>query len=202
MPASIPLFNFAFGTVAERLSLEPEAFSLVFKLAAFTGLLLLDRDFSAPFLATSFDPPVLPTEVLAFFTPADAPALCLATLVFDCLSGDIDTDLPEVFTFTAAATFNATLEGETLFLALTTACAVFLVSGFTFFSSFWEETDLCGLFSGLEGVLTGTAKEIFAGGAMGVLDGVLADCFEGETLFLGAGLAEDTVTGFVYFLVG
>jgi hypothetical protein len=37
---------------------------------------------------------------------------------------------------------------------------------------------------------------------MGVLDGVLADCFEGETLFLGAGLAEDTVTGFVYFLVG
>ena len=120
-PASVALFDLAFGTVAERLSFLSEAFSFVLKLAALTGLLLLDRDFSAPFLATVFDPPVLPTVVVAFFTPADAPVFFFSTTVFECLIGDFEPDLPKVLTFAAAAT----LAGETLVLAPTTACAVF-----------------------------------------------------------------------------
>jgi len=151
VPASVPLFALTFVTVAERFKLELAAF--VFKLAALTGLLLLDRDFSTAFLSTTFDPPVLPTVVVAFFTAEGGATLFLATTVLTYLTGDLEADLPEVFALAAAAgaAFDATLTGatlagtaltcatlagETLALDLVTACSTFLVTGWAFFTSF------------------------------------------------------------------
>ena len=146
VPASVPLFALAFVTVAERLKLEPAAF--VFKLAALTGLLLLDRVFSTAFLTTTFDPPVLPTVVVAFFTAEGGATLFLATTVLTYLTGDLEADLPELFalaaaagatldaTLTGATLVGATLAGETLALDLVKCCSTLLVTGWAFLSTF------------------------------------------------------------------
>ena len=143
VPASVPLFPLvALVSVALigplRPSFDPAAalFSLLLERAALLSVVVF---FSAvAFLAL---PPLLPTEVEAFFgldalivLAAEAFALLAsffggATVVFDFLGGDLDTDLPAAALALAGAalcTVLADFGGDTLVLAFARTGDAFL----------------------------------------------------------------------------
>lgn len=136
----------------------------------------------------------MPTEVDAFLRAGfSGEADFLATIALEVFGGDFELDLALDLPLTAAALGATSFAFEALLLSLIADWEGFLSITGAFLSSLRAgEDDWTGRFSG----------DLAAGLAAGFEAG-LADCYlGGETLFLDAGLPEDTTAAGWTFLSG